>query len=122
MLEILDMLDALNIEGWRSLPASILTSDSEGRVVMRLPTDFRVLVSLRLEGWERPVREILRPDNWLYRLQSARWTGLRGTPQRPLAFFAIDADGNRALELFSSQPDSEVRLMEFSYLGSPEPP
>lgn len=105
----------MGVRRWKSLPPTTLTADSEGRVILTLPDDFLMLLSLRLDGWERPVREVLTPDNWLYRLQSARWIGLRGTPQRPLAFFTADDDGRLALELFSSEPDSSVELVEFKY-------
>lgn len=105
----------LGVRKWRSLPPTTLTADSEGRVVLTLPSDFLMLLTMRLEGWERPVREVLSPTNWLYRLQAARWTGLRGTPQRPLAFFTSDDEGLPALELFSVPPDSSVELVEFKY-------
>lgn len=110
-------------QGWKSFPAATLNTlslmaDAEGRVILTLPDDFLSLLSLRLNGWERPVREVLCPDHWLYRLQSMRWTGLRGSPQRPLAFFTVDDEGHPALELFSSIPDAPVTLEEFRYLSS----
>ncbi len=107
--------DPCRLKDWKSLPPTTLTADAEGRVVFTLPDDFLMLLSMRLEGWERPVREVLSPTNWLYRLQSARWTGLRGTPQRPLAFFTADDEGRPALELFSVSPGSSVELVEFKY-------
>ena len=105
-----------------TLNALSLNADSEGRVILTLPDDFLSLLSLRLSGWERPVREVLRPDHWLYRLQAMRWTGLRGSPQRPLAFFTIEDEGHPALELFSSIPDAPVTLEEFRYLSSTADP
>ncbi len=107
--------DRCRLKDWKSLSPITLTADAEGRVMFTLPDDFLMLMSLRLDCWERPVREVLSPTNWLYRLQSARWTGLRGTPQRPLAFFTCDEEGRPALELFSASPDSSVELVEFKY-------
>lgn len=103
------------LSGWKRLPVQTLTADTDGRVLLTLPDDFLMLLSLRLSNWERPVTEVLRPDHWLRRLQSVRWAALRGTPQRPLAFFTADAAGRPALELFSSEPDAMVQLSEFIY-------
>lgn len=104
------------LTGWKTLPELDLTADAEGRVILPLPDDFLMLLSLRLSNWERPVREVLQPGNWLYRLQSSRWTGLRGTPQRPLAFFSAGDDGQPVVELFSAEPGAVVQLSEFRYL------
>lgn len=101
---------------WKVLSPVTLTSDAEGCVILKLPDDFLMLLSLRLSNWERPVREVLSPDHWLHRLQGMRWTALRGTPARPLAFFTVDDDGDPALELFSSEPNVTVQLTEFRYL------
>lgn len=101
--------------GWKRLPGQTLTADSEGRVLLTLPDDFLMLLSLRLSNWERPVREVLRADHWLRRLQSLRWPSLRGTPERPLAFFTVDTACRPALELFSCDPGSTVQLAEFIY-------
>lgn len=94
-----------------------LNADVEGRVLLTLPDDFHTLLSLRLSGWDRPVREVLVADHWLRRLQSPRWGALRGTPERPLAFFTVDDEGRPALELFSTTPNAPVELVEFRYLS-----
>ncbi len=103
------------LSGWKRLPVQTLTADSEGRVLLTLPDDFLMLLSLRLSNWERPVTEVLRADHWLRRLQSSRWPALRGTPERPLAFFTLDTACRPALELFSCSPGSTVQLAEFIY-------
>ena len=112
----------MGVRRWKTLSPTTLTADSEGRVIFTLPDDFLMLLSMRLDGWEHPVREVLEPTSWLYRLQSSRWTGLRGTPQRPLAFFTADDEGRLALELFSSAPGLPVELVEFRYQPISFPP
>lgn len=109
------------LQGWKSVGGATYIADAEGRVVIPLPDDFLSLLSLRLSNWERPVKEVLEPSCWLYRLQPMRHTGLRGTPRRPLAFFTIDDEGHPALELYSSAPNAPVSLEEFLYLSLPEP-
>ncbi len=112
------MLSLNEVRGWRASSPATFQADAEGRVVIPLPDDFLSLLSIRLSGWERPVREVLQPSNWLYRLQAMRWTGLRGSPSRPLAFFTVNEEGHPALELFSSEPNAPVSLEEFRYLSA----
>ncbi len=104
---------------WKALPPATLVADSEGRVMLTLPDDFHTLLSVRLSSWERPVRQVLMPDHWLRRLQAPRWDPLRGSPERPLAFFTADNEGRPALELFSSPADAPVEMVEFIYLALP---
>lgn len=106
------------LTGWRRWPAAEIIPDDSGRGVLPLPDDFLMLLSLRLSSWERPVRDILHPSMWLYRLQNCRWSGLRGTPQRPLAFFTADDDGRRALELFTVGKDPAT-VAEGWYMPAP---
>lgn len=107
------------LRGWRPLPQTTLTADQEGRVTLTLPIDFLRLQSVRLNCWERPVCEILMPDHWLRRLQGHRWTGLRGTPERPLAFLTGAGDDGLALELFSADPGERVTVAEGWYMPVP---
>lgn len=107
------------LQEWKALEQSTFTADAEGRVLIVLPDDFLSLLSLRLSGWERPVREVLDSSDWRYRLQSLRHTGLRGSACRPLAFFTVDDEGHPALELYSSTPNAPVFLEEFRYLSLP---
>ena len=112
---------AEQLTGWKPWPSpSPLKADGEGRVTIPLPDDFLRLMSLRLSAWERPVTEILQPTHWLYKLQSQRWEGLRGTPRRPLAFAVADKAGRRCLELYSATPGSEVGIMAGWYLPEPK--
>lgn len=112
------MMTLTELQGWKALPSATYQADAEGKVTVTLPEDFLSLLSLRLSSWERPVREVLPPSNWLYRLQAMRWTGLRGCPSRPLAFFTTDNEGRPALELYSCEPNALVSLEEFRYLSS----
>ena len=115
------MITLSQLNGFKRMAPATLQADSEGKVVMTLPEDFLTLLSLRLSSWERPVREVLGPDHWLHRLQATRLQGLRGSPERPLAFFTADDEGRPALELFSSPPDAPDNLVEFIYLPRPLP-
>ncbi len=107
------------LRGWRPLPRATLLADQEGKVTLTLPTDFLLLQSVRLSCWQRPAREMLMPDHWLRRLQGHLWTGLRGTPERPLAFLTAADDDCLALELFSATPGESVTVTEGWYMPMP---
>lgn len=109
------------LTGWRLLPGDGLRLCDDGSVTLPLPDDYLMLHSLRLAGWEREVTEALPPRHWLRSLQGSRWHGLRGVPQRPLAFEDLDADGSPCLRLFSHQGDSEEepRLESGWYMPRP---
>lgn len=105
------------LTGWCRLPDDGFGVDADGRGVLPLPGDFLKLHSLRLSGWERRVTEILEASHWLRRWQGSRWHGLRGTPQRPLAFYALDGSGARCLELFRAGAGDRVE--EGWYMATP---
>lgn len=107
------------LTGWKRWPDITAVPDEEGGVVLTLPSDFLLLHSLRLRGWERSVREILPADSWLRHLQSCRWSGLRGTPRRPLAFATLDDEGHRGIHLFSVPKNSEAQLLSGWYMPRP---
>lgn len=91
----------MRLTGWRRLTGERLTIDPGGRGVLPLPQDFLRLHSVRMASWSYPVEEVLDAGHWLRRLQGSGWHGLRGSPQRPLVFEGVAADGERGLELFS---------------------
>jgi len=107
----------MELTGWRRLPADGLKIDADGRAMLPLPDDFLLFFSLRMTSWQRPAGEVLAQDSWLRRLQGNRWHGLRGTPQRPLAFMAVDDEGRRCMELFSC-PQGDT-LAEGWYMPAP---
>ena len=70
-----------------------------------LPDDFLRLVLFKMSDWERPVYEPITPGDPLYKLQSSRYKGLRGNPQKPVVAICTRAEG-RVLELYSCKDDT----------------
>lgn len=81
------------LTGWRLLDDAGLTELEDGSALLPLPSDFLMLHTLRLSGWERSVTEVAAADTLAARLQSGRWEGLRGTPERPVAVLTPRAAG-----------------------------
>lgn len=69
-----------------------------------LPDDFMRLIVFKMSDWERAVYEALTAENPLYRVQSSRHKGLRGTAQRPVCALISRPEG-RVLEFYSCKSD-----------------
>lgn len=67
--------------------------------VLSLPTDFLRLITIQMSDWERPAR-IISEDDAEYLLQSSRWSGVSGNPQKPVAAIVQGTSGT-TLELYS---------------------
>lgn len=98
---------AAELTGWKPLGSDSLSISQDGTGILPLPEDFLRFLYIRMSGWERRSDRILPSDHWLHGMQSCRWKGLRGTPQRPLVFHGV-SDGAPALELYSCKPGDKV--------------
>ena len=108
----------MQLTGWKQLDGNALTIEDDGRAILPLPDDFLTLFSIKMTGWQKSVTELMPHDHWLRGMQSAYWPGLRGTPERPLAFMGVGTDGKPCIELFSCPaPDS---LEEGWYMPAPK--
>lgn len=65
-----------------------------------LPEDFMRFVVFQMDDWERAVFHAITPEDDEYVLQSSRFKGIRGTPQKPVCAIVIRPEG-RALEFYS---------------------
>lgn len=109
------------LTGWRLLPGDGITLEADGSVTLPLPPDYLMLFCVRLSGWQRAVYEVLPAGSWLRRLQGSRWLGLRGVPERPLAFEQPAADGGKCLKLFSAGAGAtDVGVTEGWYMPAPQ--
>jgi hypothetical protein len=82
-----------------------------------LPADFMRLVIFRMSDWSRSGKVITDVDP-LYALQSSRFPGIRGNPQKPVV--AICRYPTKlALEFYSSTAGSSIFVRQASYLAIP---
>lgn len=87
-----------------------------GRVL--LPDDFMRLVSFRMSDWERTVYSAISADDPQYAVQSSRYKGLRGNPQKPVCAIVNRPEG-KALEFYSCR-DSDAEIERATYIPYPE--
>ncbi|EJX03102.1 hypothetical protein EVA_08793 [gut metagenome] len=65
-----------------------------------LPEDFMRLIVFQMDDWERAVYRAIDMNSQEFAMQSSRFSGVRGTPQRPKCVLTIRPEG-RALEFYS---------------------
>lgn len=58
-----------------------------------LPENFMRFVVFQMDDWERPVFFPINTDDTEYELQSSRFKGIRGNPQRPVCAISIRPEG-----------------------------
>lgn len=82
-----------------------------------LPENFMRLLVFKMSDWERAVYEPITAADPRYQLQSSRYKGLRGNPQKPVVAIVSRPEG-RALELFSCR-DSKATVEQAVYIPLP---
>lgn len=93
--------------------------DEEGRGILELPDDFLRLIVFQLDSWRRPVYEFLSVDDPRYELQWSKWSGLRGTNEKPVVALTTGSKGTQlSLEFFCGKPGDKV--IKGSYLKRAE--
>ena len=90
--------------------------DENGDGKLELPEDFFRLVSVRMSDWKYPVTEIA--ESGQTEIQSSRWPGVKGNPERPAVTLEMVAPGKRVMHLYSS--DADATLSSFLYIPRPE--
>lgn len=91
------------------------TGGGRGRVL--LPDDFMRLINFRMNDWERTVYEALSPADPEYKMQSSRFGGIRGNPQKPVCAIVNRPEG-KALEFYSCKSE-DAYVAEGQYVPYP---
>lgn len=82
-----------------------------------LPDDFMRLIVFRMSDWERDVYHAIAEDDPEYEMQSSRFKGIRGTPQKPVCAIVVRPEG-RVLEFYSCK-SNEALVSKAVYLPYP---
>lgn len=88
-----------------------------GSGYIHLPDDFLRLISFQMSDWDRPGTIITETDP-LYPLQSSRYPGIRGCPQRPIVAITTQPIG-QVLEFYSCAAGEGVYVKRAIYLPIP---
>ena len=98
--------------GWHS-------REGYGSGYILLPSDFLRLVSFQMSDWSYPVSVAITEDNPLYALQSSRYGGVRGNPQKPIVALSQQPIG-LVLEFYSSAAGEGVYVKRATYIPIPK--
>ena len=90
----------------------------KGRGRLALPDDFMRLITFKMSDWERAVTEPITETDPRYGLQSSRYAGIRGTPQKPVVAIVSEPTG-LVLEFWSCTGGENVKLQRGRYLPIP---
>lgn len=92
--------------------------DGRGSGFVILPRDFMRLIAFRMSDWERTCYSAILSDDPLYEVQSSRYKGIRGNPQRPVCAIVNRAEG-KALEFYSCK-NTDAYVSRGVYIPYPE--
>lgn len=104
------------LDGGYNFGDAIYWTDNECGYVL-LPEDFMRFVVFEMDDWERPVLTAITHDNPIYKQQSSRFKGLRGTAQKPVCALSWRPEG-KVLEFFSCK-STEAKVRKASYIPYP---
>ncbi len=93
-----------------------MNDDGSGFVV--LPDDFMRLVSFRMSDWKRTVFEAIGEGDPRYALQSSKWRGIRGNPEKPVCAIVRRSEG-KVLEFYSCN-DMGATVEQACYIPVPK--
>jgi hypothetical protein len=109
------------LDNGKAFGASVIWESQPGYGAgkINLPNDFLRLVTFRMSDWYRAVTEPITEDSPLYAMQSSRYAGVRGNPERPVVAIVHDAS-TQMLEFFSCQAGSGVQVAKARYIPLPK--
>ncbi len=89
--------------------------DGKGFVV--LPGDFMRLLAFRMSDWRRTVFDAISESDPEYALQSSRWKGICGNPEKPVVAIVRRSEG-LVLEFYSCR-DATAGVAQAAYIPEP---
>lgn len=111
------LLDAGQVFGGVIYWESDVEGYGAGRV--NLPDDFMRLVGFQMSDWSRPVTDAITETDPRYLMQSSRFGGVRGNPQRPVVAITHGATG-LVLEFYSCTKGPGTHIKSAHYIAVPK--
>lgn len=106
-------------EEWRTdIPENPVQNYATGDWVcfLEIPQDFLRLITLKANGWKRPIQTFVGEDSVEYRKQQNKY--LRGTPSKPIGVLTHGTSGSPVAELFTCTNNAQHQVQGQYY---PEP-
>ncbi|MDE6410055.1 MAG: hypothetical protein K2K81_07425 [Muribaculaceae bacterium] len=96
---------------------SSLFIGDDGKGFIILPEDFMRLIAFRMNDWKRTVFEAISESDPRYALQSSRWKGICGNPEKPVVAVVRRSEG-LVLEFYSCR-SRDATVAQAAYLPYP---
>ena len=90
----------------------------DGKGFIILPDDFMRLISFRMSDWRRTVYDAISESDPQYALQSSRFKGICGNPEKPVVAIVRRSEG-KVLEFYSCKTE-EATVAQATYLPIPK--
>lgn len=90
----------------------------DGKGFIILPNDFMRLISFRMSDWRRTVFEAISENDSQYALQSSKWKGICGNPEKPVCAIVRRSEG-KVLEFYSCN-DNTAFVTQATYVPIPK--
>lgn len=90
----------------------------DGKGFIILPDDFMRLISFRMSDWTRTIYEAITESDPQYALQSSRFKGICGNPEKPVVAVVRRSEG-KVLEFYSCR-DNAATVAQATYLPIPK--
>ncbi|ROT10046.1 hypothetical protein EEL33_01245 [Muribaculaceae bacterium Isolate-037 (Harlan)] len=89
----------------------------DGKGFIILPEDFMRLISFRMSDWKRTVFEAISENDSQYALQSSKWKGICGNPEKPVCAIVRRGEG-KVLEFYSCNDNTAI-VTQATYVPIP---
>lgn len=89
----------------------------DGKGFIILPEDFMRLISFRMSDWQRTIYEAITESDPQYALQSSRFKGICGNPEKPVVAVVRRSEG-KVLEFYSCNSENAT-VAQATYLPYP---
>lgn len=89
-----------------------------GKGFIILPHDFMRLIAFRMSDWQRTIFDAISETDPEYALQSSRFKGICGNPEKPVVAIVRRSEG-MVLEFYSCRSD-EATVAQATYLPLPK--
>ena len=89
----------------------------DGKGFIILPEDFMRLISFRMSDWKRTVFEAISENDPQYALQSSKWKGICGNPEKPVCAIVRRGEG-KVLEFYSCNDNTAI-VTQATYVPIP---
>ncbi len=109
---------AIMLESGHDFGSNYVFIGEDGKGFIVLPHDFMRLIAFRMSDWRRTIFDAITESDPQYALQSSKWKGICGNPEKPVVAIVRRSEG-KVLEFYSCR-NAEAGVTQATYLPIPK--